>query len=100
MLRLTNKEPMPLPDPAKGEDNAEGSPLATIPVGQQHEVLAALYIARQDATVGVKQAAHFVWKTLVANAPKALRIILPELTRQLIAGLSSEEEELQQAADS
>ena len=27
------------------------------------------------------QAAHFVWKTLVANAPKALRIILPELTR-------------------
>jgi len=62
MLRLTNKEPMPLPDPAKGEDNAEGSPLATIPVGQQHEVLAALYIARQDATVGVKQAAHFVWK--------------------------------------
>ena len=44
-------------------------------------MLAALYIARADATVGVKQAAHFVWKTLVANAPKALRIILPELTR-------------------
>ena len=50
-------------------------------MGQQHEVLAALYIARADATVGVKQAAHFVWKTLVANAPKALRIILPELSR-------------------
>jgi HEAT repeat protein len=98
MLRLTNKEPMPLPDPAKGEDNAPDSPLVAVPVAQQHEMLAALYIARADATVGVKQAAHFVWKTLVANAPKALRIILPELTRQLIAGLSSEDEELQQAA--
>ena len=77
MLRLTNKEPMPIPDPLKGEDNAEDSPLATVPVVQQHEMLAALYIARADATIGVKQAAHFVWKTLVANAPKALRTILP-----------------------
>eukprot|EP00964_Phaeocystis_antarctica_P122489 scaffold86160_cov36-Phaeocystis_antarctica.AAC.1 len=29
MLRLTNKEPMPIPDPLKGEDNKEDSPLAS-----------------------------------------------------------------------
>ena len=69
MLRLTNKEPMPLPDPAKGEDNADDSPLATIAVAQQHEVLAALYIARQDATVGVKQAAHSVGKRTLTLTP-------------------------------
>ena len=34
MLRLTNKEPMPIPDPLKGEDNKEDSPLASVPVAQ------------------------------------------------------------------
>jgi len=96
MLGLTGRESMVLVE--AGGENAADSPLAGVPVEQQHSLLAALYIARSDDALGVKQAAHFVWKTLVPNAPKALRIILKELTRQIVSGLSSEDEDVQGAA--
>ena len=96
LLRLTDR--MPLPVLEEGEDPAQGSPLESVPTPQQHALLAALHIARSDASSAVKSAAGNVWKTLVENTPKTLRAILPTLTAQLIALLSGKEEEPQAAA--
>ena len=68
MLRLTDSQPMAILE--QGEANAPDSPLASIAPAAQHALLAALYIARNDEAVGVRQAANFVWKSLVSNAPK------------------------------
>ena len=96
MLRLTDSQPMAILE--KGEANAPDSPLASIAPAAQHALLAALYIARNDEAVGVRQAANFVWKSLVSNAPKALRIVLPTLTEKIIGGLAADDEEEQQTA--
>ena len=96
LMRLTGKEYMPLLE--EGEENAPDSPLIAVPPERQRALLAALYIARNDVHVTVRQAASFVWKSLVSNPPRALRVILPALTGQLLEGLSSENEERQQVS--
>ena len=75
-----------------------GSPLAALPVGQQHALLASVYIARHDAQPGVRSAASGVWKSLISNAPRTLRVILRAVTDQLIAGLCCSSEDQQHAA--
>lgn len=96
MQRLTGGEQMEVLE--VGAIPSEDSALATVPIEQQHTLLAAVYIARNDVHAAVRSAASTVWKSLVSNAPRALRIILVPLTEQLISGLSTEDEDQQQAA--
>ena len=65
---------------------------------EQHELLASIYVARNDVHAGVRSAASAVWKGLVTNAPRTLRLILKALTDQLLTGLSCDEEDQQQTA--
>jgi len=59
-------------------------------------MLAMLYIVRSDPNQYVNQCAQQVWKNVVANTPRTLRLILPILVRLLINNLSSAEEETRQ----
>ena len=96
MRRLTDGEFVEVVE--LGQQSPQDSALANVPVEDQHALLASLYIARNDVHAGVRSAASAVWKSLVSNAPKTLRIIMHALTDQLIGGMSSEDEEQQQAA--
>jgi HEAT repeat protein len=59
-------------------------------------MLAMLYIVRSDPNQSVNQCAQQVWKNVVSNTPRTLRLILPILVRLLIVNLSSTEEETRQ----
>jgi hypothetical protein len=59
-------------------------------------MLAMLYIVRSDPNQVVNQNAQSVWKNVVSNTPRTLRLILPILVRLIIANLSSSEEETRQ----
>lgn len=96
MRRLTDGEYMEMLE--EDAEPSDGSPLASVPVAQQHALLASLYIARNDVHTGVRSAASQVWKALVSAAPRMLRVILRSLTDQLISGLSDEDEDQQQAS--
>jgi hypothetical protein len=97
MQRLTGGDPVEVLE--VGAKPPEDSVFANaIPVEQQHALLAAIYIARNDVHVAVRSASSTLWKALIGNAPKTLRIILVPLTEQLISGLSTEDEDQQQAA--
>ena len=84
VMQLTDHQPMEIIE--IGAKPKEDSPLALLPAEEQHRILASLYIARSDMSLGVQQAAQAVWKTIVSNTPKALRVILPTLTELLLQG--------------
>lgn len=65
---------------------------------RRNEVLAALYIARCDVSVRVRQTAMQVWKSVVSNTPRVLREIMPSAVRQIVDGLGDEDEERRGAA--
>ena len=69
-------------------------------IGEQNtnEVLAALYIARADVSMAVRQSALQVWKSVVSNTPRTLVEIIPVLIEQLISKLSAESAELRVVA--
>ncbi|TEB16913.1 hypothetical protein C9890_0544 [Perkinsus sp. BL_2016] len=69
-----------------------------VPLTQEKRsyMLAMLYIVRSDVNPTVNQNAQSIWKRVVANTPRTLRLILPILVRLLIANLSSSEEETRQ----
>ena len=96
MGRMTQGEAVEVVE--EGKETPADSPLATVPVPQQHALLAAIYISRNDVHPGVRMASSGVWKTLVTNAPRTLRVILAALTEQLLLGLSTDDEDQQQAA--
>lgn len=54
------------------------------------KVLASIYIIRNDISALVRQAAGLVWKSVVANTPKTIRDILPEMMSILIGTLASD----------
>jgi len=56
-------------------------------------MLAMLYIVRSDVNPAVNQNAQSIWKRVVSNTPRTLRMILPILVRLLIANLSAGEGE-------
>ena len=69
---------------------AQGKALtSTLGVTRHHDLLAAVYSLRSDPMLVVRQAALHIWKTVVANTPRTLRLILPRLMQRLIAGLSA-----------
>ena len=69
-----------------------------VPLTQERRsyMLAMLYIVRSDPNQTVNQCAQQVWKNVVSNTPRTLRLILPILVRLLINNLSSSEEETRQ----
>jgi hypothetical protein len=67
---------------------------------EANEVLAALYIARSDVTLSVRQSALNIWKSIVANSPRTLLEIMPVLVLQLIEKLASPSEMLRGVAGS
>ena len=66
-----------------------------VPLTQEKRsyMLAMLYIVRSDGNQSVNQNSQSVWKNVVSNTPRTLRMILPILVRLLIANLSSSDEE-------
>ncbi|KAH8740781.1 hypothetical protein FG386_002743 [Cryptosporidium ryanae] len=54
-------------------------------------ILAAIYMARSDENVSVKNSASALWKSLVQNTPQTLKDILPILIRRIINSLSGSE---------
>ncbi|KAI9068620.1 ARM repeat-containing protein [Trametes sanguinea] len=67
-------------------------------VERRDRILAALYLARQDAVNVVRQASIHIWKALVHNTPRTVREILPELMDQIILLLTSDEADQQETA--
>jgi HEAT repeat protein len=64
-----------------------------VPLTQERRsyMLAMLYIVRSDTNQSVNQNAQSVWKNVVANTPRTLRLILPILVRLIISNLSADE---------
>ena len=87
-------------DDAEGvSTEAQGQMLSTtLGQGRHHNLLAAVYILRSDGTLAVRNAAVHIWKTVVANTPKTLRLILPLLMQRVISIISMGSEERQQTA--
>ncbi|KAK6590141.1 hypothetical protein RS030_172583 [Cryptosporidium xiaoi] len=52
-------------------------------------ILAAIYMARNDENMSVKNNASALWKSLVQNTPQTLKDILPILIRRIINSLSN-----------
>ncbi|KAI0827665.1 ARM repeat-containing protein [Trametes gibbosa] len=65
---------------------------------RRDRILAALYLARQDAVNVVRQSSVHIWKALVHNTPRTVREILPELTTQIIILLTGDELDQQETA--
>ena len=92
----------------EGGDDDEGTPprrsgaLLTRALGEarHHDLLASVYALRSDPVMAVRNAAVHIWKTVVANTPRTLRMIpaAPCLMRRLIAGLSASAEDRRQTA--
>ena len=90
----------------EGGDDDEGisteaqGALLTRALGEarHHDLLASVYALRSDPVMAVRNAAVHIWKTVVANTPRTLRMILPCLMRRLIAGLSASAEDRRQTA--
>ena len=78
---------------------AQGAALtAALGEARHHDLLSAVYALRSDPVMAVRNAAVHIWKTVVANTPRTLRLILPRLMNRLIAGLSAESEDRRQTA--
>ncbi|KAH9925947.1 ARM repeat-containing protein [Epithele typhae] len=80
---------------------AEGSRKALVEVlgvERRDRILAALYLARQDAVNVVRQSSVHIWKALVHNTPRTVREILPELLTQIVLLLTSEESDQEETA--
>ena len=90
----------------EGGDDDEGisteaqGALLTSALGEarHHDLLASVYALRSDPVMAVRSAAVHIWKTVVANTPRTLRLILPHLMGRLIGGLSSASEDRRQTA--
>ncbi|KAJ4461537.1 hypothetical protein PAPYR_2126 [Paratrimastix pyriformis] len=70
-------------------DDRDAALLRVLGAERKTSVLVAMYLARCDLTLVVRQTASRVWKMVVANTPKALKEILPPLIRILIEYLAS-----------
>ena len=65
-------------------------------IGDEHMnmVLSALYISRSDTSIGVRQGALQVWKSIVTNSPRTLKEIMSSLLPSIVAKLSGENSEI------
>ncbi|KAJ7066647.1 armadillo-type protein [Mycena amicta] len=63
---------------------------------RRDRILASLYLVRQDGVGVVRTTSIQIWKALVNNTPRTVREILPELVRQILFMISSNEFEQQE----
>ncbi|KAF7309756.1 TOG domain-containing protein [Mycena indigotica] len=63
---------------------------------RRDRILASLYLVRQDGVGVVRTTSIQIWKALVNNTPRTVREILPELVRQILFLISSNEFEQQE----
>ena len=79
-------------DEDEGISTETQSKLLTDALGEakRADVLAALYLARSDVALPVRQGALHVWKTLVMNTPRTLGEIMAVLMQRIIAALASD----------
>jgi hypothetical protein len=91
-----NKAPDADDEEDRLEEATETQRAALVEVlGQERRdrILCALYIARQDVSGIVRQAAAQVFKTLVSNPQRTVREMLPTMANMIVKNLSSADEE-------
>jgi hypothetical protein len=76
-----------------GSLQAEKSLIKGLGEERHNGIIAALFIVRADHSIVVRQAAIQVWKMVVYNTGRTMRLILPALMDYIIRFLSSEEED-------
>lgn len=79
-------------------DNSVQALLQALGETRRAEVLATVYLARNDVALAVRNTALHVWKTLVVNTPRTLGEVLPALMERVIRALADEDEDPQTAA--
>ncbi|PWN35796.1 ARM repeat-containing protein [Meira miltonrushii] len=89
-------------DDEAGEDGAEQNVVAansiqktladTLGTQRRDQLIAKMYVLRQDVVVNVRQAAIQLWKTIISNTPKVVREILPLLIDLMVDLLAREDE--------
>ena len=67
--------------------------------GERAGVLASLYLLRMDSMPNVAGAAVQVWKMLVVNTPKTLKVLMPTLMMIIIQQLAVGQEEREVASE-
>lgn len=69
-------------------------------LGQERRdrVLSSLFVCRSDVSGMVRNAAVDIWKALVANTPRTVKEILPELTSIIIRRLASTDDDQRKIA--
>jgi hypothetical protein len=77
-----------------GASKILGNIKAYLGIELTEEILSALYMARYDIAVSVRQCALPIWKAIVSNTPRTLVEIMPTLIRTVVDKLSSESEDL------
>ena len=80
-------------DESVGESRAELAVAQAIGSTTRDELVASLYLMRNDVAAVVRQSALYVWKLIVTSTPRALRKAMPSLMELVIKGLSSEADE-------
>ncbi|KAG5356255.1 eIF-2-alpha kinase activator GCN1 [Yarrowia sp. B02] len=85
----------------ESDDVNAGQALLSL-LGQQTRdtVLANLFVCRADTSGQVRLASIEIWKALVANTPRTVKEILPELTTQVVTRLASRDHEQREIAAS
>lgn len=72
--------------------------LSALGAPRRNQLLASVYILRQDPNMPVRQRAAHIWKALVHNTPRTAREILPVMLDQLVAALASVGDEQREMA--
>eukprot|EP00943_MAST-04B_sp_MAST-4B-sp1_P000328 g328.t1 len=76
-----------------GSSKAEKTLIKGLGEARHSAVIASLYIVRADRSMVVRQAAIQVWKMVVYNTGRTMRIVLPALMDYVIQFLSSDDED-------
>lgn len=67
---------------------------------KRNKILSALFVCRSDTSGNVRIGAGNIWKALVANTPKTIKHIMPELTQLIVRRLASPVDEQRRIAAS
>ena len=78
-------------DESFGTEEQDQAIATALGQGRRNSVLAGIFLARQDVSVQVRQAATQVWKVVVPHTVRTLRDVLPALIDMLLVSLGDEE---------